>query len=107
MSNRALHRLLDAIAACAAIEEFIGDASYDDYAANYGLRLQVERLIEIIGEALNQARAYDPSIVESIKDVSLIVGMRNQLIHGYHSIDDDLVWAAAATRINGLRSELE
>jgi uncharacterized protein with HEPN domain len=107
MSDQALLRLHDAIEACAAIEEFVAGISLDVYSADFKLRLQIERLLEIVGEALNQARSIDPTLTASIPDLPLIIGMRNQLIHGYHSINDDLVWNTATTRVGVLRVQLE
>jgi uncharacterized protein with HEPN domain len=33
--------------------------------------------------------------------------MRNQIIHGYESINDDIVWTSAVTRVGTLRLHLE
>lgn len=110
MSDRALLRLRDALEACEAcmeIEFFIRGISLAEYESNRGLRLQIERLLEIVGEALNQARSINPSVTSSITELPMIIGMRNQIIHGYQSINDDIVWSAAIDRIPGLRRQLE
>jgi len=56
------------------------------------LRSAVEREFEIIGEALNQLNKIDQNLPVSNK--SLIVGMRNRVIHGYDKVDDEIVWGA-------------
>jgi uncharacterized protein with HEPN domain len=56
------------------------------------LRRAVEREFEIIGEALNQLNKIDQNLPVSNK--SLIVGMRNRVIHGYDKVDDEIVWGA-------------
>ena len=107
MYDRATHRLLDAIAACTSVEEFVAGKSYSDYAGSYAFRLQIERLVQIIGEALMQARIVDPSISEQIDDIHQIVGMRNRLVHAYDSIDDELLWLTATSQVVVLRRQLE
>jgi len=85
-------RLLDARAACVAIESFTAGFDGEAYAANALLRSAVERQFEIVGEALWQAARQDPSLDVQIPELHRIVGLRNRLIHGYDSVDDQLVW---------------
>ncbi len=59
MSDQTTKRLRDALAACEAVETFLAGCSLSVYREEYGLRLQIERLLEIIGEALNQASLTD------------------------------------------------
>ena len=55
------------------------------------LRSAVERQFEIIGEALNQAEIEQPDLTMLIPDLRRIVGLRNRIIHGYDSVDDQLL----------------
>ena len=48
-------RLLDALEACRAIQDFVAGNTFADYERNLMLRSAVERQFEIIGEALNHA----------------------------------------------------
>jgi uncharacterized protein with HEPN domain len=92
-------RLLDALAACRAIQGFITDRAFADYERNLMLRSAVERQFEIIGEALNQAEMEDSELAAAIPDLRRIVGLRNRIIHGYDSVDDQLGrWLAAGSR---------
>ena len=56
------------------------------------LSLALVRLLEILGEAAakvsSEGRARYPSI-----PWSEIIGLRNRLIHGYDSVDLDIVWS--------------
>ena len=61
-------------------------------SCRYGLRTAVERQFEIVGEALTQARAVEPDLVDGIGNARAIIGFRNQLIHGYALVDDEIVW---------------
>lgn len=72
--------------ACRYIDEDMGDQSLEDYLQNRPLRQTVERNLEIIGEAVNKASKIDPTVREDLPETSKLVGLRNQLIHGYDSI---------------------
>jgi uncharacterized protein with HEPN domain len=95
MNDRVLKRLLDAHQACVHIHNFVDGKSFEDYEQDFRLQLQVERLLEIVGEALNRARQDDPALTEQIPELSRIIGLRNCIIHGYDTVDDELVWLAA------------
>jgi uncharacterized protein with HEPN domain len=66
----------------------------------------VERQFEIIGEALGIAAKEDDSLLETIPDLPRIVGLRNRLIHGYDSVDPELVWDVVKTKIPPLKHQL-
>jgi uncharacterized protein with HEPN domain len=99
-------RIHDAIEACRAIQSFTAQVSFDDYADNLMLRSAVERQFEILGEALNRASESNPAIQSALPDVPRIVGMRNRIIHGYDSVDDEIVWDAIQHHIPPLLSAL-
>ena len=73
MPDQTTKRLRDALAACEAIETFLSGSSLSVYREEYGLRLQIERLLEIIGEALNQASLTDSEIQDQIPQLRAIV----------------------------------
>jgi uncharacterized protein with HEPN domain len=100
-------RLLDALEACQAIEDFVAGHDLADYERNLMLRSAVERQFEIIGEALNQAEIEQPELAASIPDLRRIVGLRNRIIHGYDSVDDQLLWQVVHTHVPSLARQLE
>jgi len=53
--------------------------------------LAVTRLLEIAGEA---ASKITPERQRTYDDVpwGMLIGMRNHLIHGYFSVDEDIIW---------------
>jgi uncharacterized protein with HEPN domain len=106
MNDQVKQRLLDALAASEAIPVFMGNTSLEEYKADYGRRLQIERLLEIVGEALNRTRLLDPGISVLIPEMTAIIGMRNRIIHGYDRVDDELVWTVARHNVVVLSEEL-
>jgi len=63
-----------------------------DLETDRQLNLALVRLLEIVGEAASRASA---DLQERNPQVpwSQIVGLRNRLIHGYDSVDFDILWA--------------
>lgn len=56
------------------------------------VRAVVERKFEVIGEALNQLSKWDAAKTARIQGLPRIVAFRNQLTHGYATINPLLVW---------------
>jgi uncharacterized protein with HEPN domain len=107
MKPRNLKRLEDAISACARIREFTKGVEFDQFNCSALLRSAIERQLEIIGEALGQAAKDDETLVASIPEIPRIVGLRNRLIHGYDTVDPELVWDVVQTKIFSLKQHLE
>ena len=59
------------------------------------LQVALERLLEIIGEALSKMSDEFRDSHSSV-EWPKVIGMRNLLAHAYHRIEVDLVWLAAA-----------
>jgi uncharacterized protein with HEPN domain len=109
MTGQTRQQLHNALIACDAITQFLGDASVEEYKGNYGQKLQIERLFEIIGVALHRARNDDAdgNLHDALPELDAIIGMRHRIAHGYDKVDDELVWATARDRVPKLRSQLE
>ncbi len=75
-----------------AIQQFIQGLDFESYERDELVRSGVERKFEIIGEALNRISKEDPVLLERIREYREIISFRNILIHGYDSIDDQIVW---------------
>ncbi len=79
--NPATAKLLhDARSAGEELLKYCDGRSRADLYSDRTLQLVVQRLIEIIGEALRQAEHTDPAIEERIDRIRDIVGTRNRLI---------------------------
>lgn len=96
----------DALHACAELRSFIAGKSYDDLIKDRGLQLIIERLFEVIGEALYRLRNLDEAIFDQIENGHRIVGTRNLLAHGYDIVDHEILWVAATKYIDPLEADL-
>ena len=106
MNPRSLKRLEDAGEACTRIQSFLKGTSLETFVNSELLRSAVERQLEIIGEALGIAAKEDDSLLEVVPDIARIVGLRNRLIHGYDSVDPELIWDVVKTKIPPLKRQL-
>ncbi|HYR06079.1 MAG TPA: HepT-like ribonuclease domain-containing protein [Gallionella sp.] len=87
-------------------QQLVQGHNLDDLAHDRILRLALERVIEIIGEAANRLpldfRAKHRQI-----EWEKIIGMRNVLAHGYDVINNEVLWETAKTHIPKLLTQLE
>ncbi len=81
--------------------------TFEQYCQDDLLRLAVERALGVIGEAFSKLRAEDPSVFESITEAKKIVGLRNRLIHGYDSVDDEIVWDVVSVDLPPFISKIQ
>jgi uncharacterized protein with HEPN domain/predicted nucleotidyltransferase len=94
ISNQAAAFLWDAQRAAGRITRFAAGRTYDDYLDDDMLRAAVERQFEIIGEAFVGLRRVDPSLAAQLPDLPKVIAFRNVLVHGYATIDHQIVWDA-------------
>jgi uncharacterized protein with HEPN domain len=97
----------DALGACKAIEEFVESKNLAEFLNDKLIRAGVYYEFAIIGEALAQLRQRDPPVLDQISESSRIIGFRNQIIHGYGKLDDEITWRIVQAKMPVLRRELE
>jgi uncharacterized protein with HEPN domain len=107
MNEKVLKSLFDIKIAIQEIDSFLPQEklSLSDYKKNLLLKRAIERNLEIIGEAMNRILKEDQDF--PIKEAFRIVGLRNQIIHGYDSISDENIWAILVNHLPKLRSEVD
>ena len=78
----------------------------DDFLGDQTVTPAVVRSLEVIGEA---ARQVPDELKEKHSDVQWreMTGMRDRLIHGYFSIDYEIVWDVVTTKIPDVHRRLE
>lgn len=106
MSERILKCLYDIQLAISEIDSFIEMIPDDfvEYSKRPLIKRAVERNLEIIGEAVNRIIKEDPNF--PIENAQRIVGLRNQIIHGYDTVSDENIWAILHNHLPKLRAEV-
>ncbi len=107
MKDEVRTHLHDIAQAARAVRLFVQHRTLDHYVADEQLRSAVERKFEIMGEALNRVRRDFPDILPLIRDYRDIISFRNILVHGYDSIDDQIVWGIIEDDLNNLIQDVE
>jgi uncharacterized protein with HEPN domain len=98
--------LSDIQTTCERLFKITAGKSLKDYASQDVLKPAVERLLEIIGEAVSQLVLHHPEFKGRITDERLVIGFRNRLIHGYFNVDDETVWNTVENDVPRLRDEV-
>ncbi len=107
MKEKVLKSLFDIKISINEIETFLPShkLTFSDYKSNIILKRAIERNLEIIGEAMNRILKEDPSL--PIEEAQRIIGLRNQIIHGYDKISDENIWAILINHLPGLKNKVE
>lgn len=100
-------RLHDALTASQEATELCQGVSRQGLKSDRQRQLAVQKLIEIVGEALHQVELTEPEAVKELRDLRNVVDMRNRLIYGYASVDYGVVWDTATKRLPDLRRQVE
>jgi uncharacterized protein with HEPN domain len=98
-----LQHMLDAVE---RIRRYLEGVGIKDFEADEVLQDAVIRQLEILGEAASRV---DPEYRSSTPQIprSKVIGTRNRLIHGYLSVDMEIVYRTATHHVPQLRSYLE
>jgi uncharacterized protein with HEPN domain len=99
--------LSDALEGAQAIEEFARGKRLTDMEKDNLLRSAIYYRFVIIGEALTQMRRIDEETFERISEVHRIVGFRNQIIHGYQVMRNNVTWRIIQDKLPIPRTQLE
>jgi len=106
MQREAKAYLWDIANACASIRAFTFGRDLSAYLTDEMLRAAVERKFGIIGEALSQLLRLFPEYRDRITLVGDVIAFRNQIIHGYATVRDDMVWEIIQVYLPGLHCEV-
>jgi uncharacterized protein with HEPN domain len=102
--------LVDILTSIDAIESYLtrqmgNHRDFNLYRQDGFLCSAVERKLEIIGEATNRILQTDPKY--PIENARKIVDMRNRVIHGYDSLDNQTIWAIVVKHLPPLKAEIK
>jgi uncharacterized protein with HEPN domain len=106
MTEKQLKLLYDVKLAIDEIDSYFETETktYENYKSNSILKRAIERNLEIIGEAMNRLLKENP--VFTIENAVQIIGLRNQIIHGYDSVSDENIWGIITLHLPKLKSEV-
>jgi len=98
-------RILQMIEATETALNFVTGRKRAELNSDQMLLFAVVRAIEVIGEAAGRVTEVTR---EAAADIpwSLVVSMRNRLIHAYFDVDNDVVWKTAAKELPALLPKL-
>lgn len=98
-------RIEDIFEFATKLERYVAKG-YEEFQAEEGSGLAIERLIELIGEASSHL---SDEYKDSLPAVAWkeIAGMRVLLAHAYHRIDFVVVWAAATVSVPDLVMQIK
>lgn len=106
MSDELRKYLTDILFAVSEIESFIGEKkNFNRFRKSALIRAAVERKIEIIGEAMNNALQLDSNL--PISNARRIVNTRNKIIHGYDEVDEVMIWEIVVKHLPILEKEVQ
>ena len=107
MNEKVLKCLYDIKLAIEEVDSYFVNRqrTFQDYKNDVILRRAIERNLEIVGEAVNRILKEDPDF--TIENARRIVGLRNQIIHGYDSISDESIWGVVINHLPNLKTEIE
>jgi uncharacterized protein with HEPN domain len=107
MNEKVLKSLFDIKYAIEEIESFfVGrEKRFEEYSYDILLKRAIERDLEIVGEAMSRIMKENPSI--EIHNARRIVGLRNQIIHGYDTVSDENIWGIVIIHLPKLKEEVE
>lgn len=104
--TEALDYLDDILEAAEKIERYTAGMDYDEFVTDEKTVDAVLRNLEVIGEA---AKSVPEDVRQEYPEVpwSEMAGMRDKLIHGYATVELQIVWMTVEEEIPTLRPQIE
>jgi uncharacterized protein with HEPN domain len=106
MSNEFLDFVEDILDAMDNAEMFLHDVSYDQFEDDLRTNFAVVRALEIIGEA---TKRLPMELRQEYPDIPWknMAGMRDRIIHGYDTVDLQIVWDVVKVDIPQLKPQIQ
>jgi uncharacterized protein with HEPN domain len=107
--RRAVDWLEDMLECIRRIERYTDGMAEAGFMADALVQDGVIRNFEVIGEAAHNLLQYCPDLVAAQPDIpwAVMYRMRNQLAHGYYTVDLNIVWTAIRDDVPALASRLQ
>ena len=106
MSIKEKKLLTDISGSIQSIDEHLNrKRDFQEYLNNKTVRRAVERELGIIGEAVSKLLKINPTIAISFS--RQIVDLRNQVIHSYDNVNNNIIWGVVVNHLPKLKSEVD
>jgi uncharacterized protein with HEPN domain len=99
--------LSDILDATNRIADYTRGKTRDEYLSDRELRDAVQWNFTVVGEALAQLHKLNPVVAEQISEWRRIIAFRNQLIHGYGVIRNEITWDIVEAKLPVLQSDVQ
>jgi uncharacterized protein with HEPN domain len=109
MDERILKWLYDVWFSLEEIEDFLKEYKVEtflDYRSHLIIKRAIERNLEIIGEAIKRILNQDALLENRISQTKAIIALRNQVIHAYDNISDEIIWSILIHHLPILKYEI-
>lgn len=105
MTKQELKYLVDIQLFIEELESFFpSEKRFENFDNNIILRRAVERMFEVIAEALKNYKTLNREI--EITNAKEIIGLRNIIAHAYDSVDYPKLWAIVINHLPQLKKEI-
>ena len=98
-------RLLHILNAIDRVNRYVKGKSFEDLQKDDMMYYAVVKNIEMMGEAANML-TFEFREAHPETQWKQITNMRNFLIHGYHNVEEDLVWEAISVDLAPIREQM-
>lgn len=106
MTKQELKYLVDVQLSIEELETFFpNEKRFENFNNNILLRRAVERMFEVIGEAIKNYKNLNQEF--EIAHSKEIIGLRNIIAHAYDSVDYPKLWAIVINHIPQLKKEID
>jgi uncharacterized protein with HEPN domain len=106
MSNEFLDFIEDILDAMDKAELLIQDVTFDQFAGDFRINYAVVRALEIIGEA---TKRLPMNVRQEYPHIPWrnMAGMRDRIIHGYDTVDLEIVWDVVQRDIPEIKPQIQ
>ena len=106
MKRQYLLFIQDILTAIEKIETFVGTMTFEEFLGDEKTKSAVVRELEVIGEATKHIPSHIRRKYPNIPWSSM-AKMRDRLVHGYWTVDYEIVWKVIAEELPELKPKME
>ena len=106
MSNEFLDYVEDIADAMEKAEILLEGVTYDQFEADFRINFAVVRALEIVGEA---TKRLPMTLRDEYPNIpwKQMAGMRDRIIHGYDTVDMEIVWDVVKQDIPHIKPQIQ